>query len=314
MPRLEPIPEDEQAELESFPCLTRTEIDLVMARVLDSPCCPIYHNTPRSSYIQRVSQAAILSPQPRHGFPVQSDGISYPRHYSFLSTKNEYRPSYLSWPPVEFIKERTKARVDNVFAEWAIATTNMFGGVIPPASKYSVPPYALPSYDGQVRLRFIAECFSLPLSGIPADLEKLLSRNLFIVTCLVFNLVPNLNVIYKADDGVRYGLNVSRPDGKDYNETLLRAIQELEWTDPHLSGVVKLSMTDGVEALVSLFKRRAPRVMPHVSRMMDQMVCDEPELERLNPHKLHKMAVQQMRKDRPHSLLRNVVTPVDVVA
>lgn len=72
-------------------------------------------------------------------------------------------------------------------------------------------------------------------------------------------------------------------------------------------------MTDEVGALAILVKKRASHILPDVSYRMKEMVWEEPALEDLDSRKLHEMAVQQMRENRPYSLLRNVVRPEDVV-
>ncbi|KAM0446667.1 hypothetical protein ACHAO4_009339 [Trichoderma viride] len=221
---------------------------------------------------------------------------------------------------LDFVKGRTQTRLeetnlsDNFFTKWAIVTTNMFGGVIPPESKYTVPPFALPSYDGQVRLRFIGHALGISLAAPAGDIEKFLSRNLFIIMCLAFNIVPNPDLIFDDDeDNSRCGIYVNRPGGKQYNKALLRAIQQLEWTDPVVIEAVKLSIPDEVGALATLCKKRASRILPDVCQTMKKMVWEEPALEHLGSRKLHEMAVQQMRENRPYSLLRNVVKPEDVI-
>lgn len=73
-------------------------------------------------------------------------------------------------------------------------------------------------------------------------------------------------------------------------------------------------MADDVGALATLFKNRVSYVLPDVSQTMEELVLEDSELEHLDSYKLHKMAVQQMRENRPHSLLRYVVRPEDVVA
>jgi hypothetical protein len=283
--------------------------------------------------------------------------MTYPHHYSSLSSNYEYTPPYLQdaylqapspspspassfhtaptspSPTVlddhnthqtqnllDFVKERTQTRLeetdlsDDFFTKWAIVETNMFGGVIPPEFKYSVPPYALPSYSGQVRLRFIAKALGFSMSATPWDLEKFLSRNLFIIMCLSFNIVPNPGLIFNDDsDNSRCGVNVNRPGGKQFNKTLLRAMQQLEWTHPHVIEAVRLSTTDEVGNLAFLCKTRVSHILPDVSQIMKDMVREEPALEDLGSRKLHEMAVQQMRENRPYSLLRTVARPEEVV-
>lgn len=348
---LEPIPEDEELNpSRDFPYTTPNEIDLLIATALERSCCYVYHNTPTSNIIEVASQASIQAPQPRYGIPFEHDNISYPHHCTSLPSIDEFSPpssppsspsstsSFYTAPTypsptilqdhsspqiqnlLEFIKERTQKRLqqtdlsDNFFTKWAIVTTNMFGGVIPPDSNYSVPPFALPSYDGQVRLRFIGKALSLPLTTLARDIEKFLSRNLFIITCLVFNIVPNSDLIFKDDDGFYCGVNVDSPGVKKHNEALLCAIQQLEWTDPDVIEAVNLSMADEVGFLATLGKAKESHTLPHVSRKMDEMAEEDPQLMDLDFRKLHKKAVKQMRDNRRHSLLRNVVMPEDVVA
>lgn len=326
---LEAIPEEED------------EFDLLMTTVLESARCFGYHAAPPPNIIQVTSRARVLAPQPRYGNPVENTHMTYPHHYSPLSSNYEYTPPYLQdaylqapspspspassfhtaptspSPTVpddhnphqtqslpDFVKDRTQARLeetdlsDDFFNKWAIVETNMFGGVIPPEFKYSVPPYALPSYSGQVRLRFIAKALGFSMSATPWDLEKFLSRNLFIIMCLSFNTVPNPGLIFNDDsDNSRCGVNVNRPGGKQFNKTLLRAMQQLEWTHPHVIEAVRLSTTDEVGNLAFLCKTRVSHILPDISQIMKDMVREEPALEDLGSRKLHEMAVQQMREN-----------------
>ncbi|KAK1241441.1 hypothetical protein MKX08_001415 [Trichoderma sp. CBMAI-0020] len=333
------IPEEEEVEQGGFPCINPTEIDLLMATALESPCYSGYYTPPTPNTIQAASQASILAPQPWYSNPVENVHIAYPHHYS---SQYEYTPPYLQevciqvTPPspspasstpsfhaapsptvlddhnphrapnlLDFVKERTQTRLektglsDNFFTKWAIVTENMYGGVIPPESKYSIPPFALPSYDGQTRLHFIGHSFGLSLAVPIGDIEKFLSRNLFIIMCLAFNIVPNPNLIFDDDDdNSRCGIFVSRP-GK--------------WTNPSVIEAVRLSISDEVGALATLVKKRASHILPDVSQTIKEMVWEEPALEDLGSRKLHEMAVKQMRENRPYSLLRNVVRPEDVI-
>lgn len=291
--------------------------------------------------IEAASQASILAPQPRYGNPFEDNNSTYPSthehsppslpppspsstasFYTAPSSPSPILPDDHSCPQIQnllaYIRERTQKRLqqtdlsDNFFTKWAIVSTNMYGGVIPPDSKYSVPPFALPSYDGQVRLRFIGKALGLSLTGLTGDIEKFLCRNLFIITCLVFNIVPNPNLIFDDDDGFCCGVNVDRPGGKKHNKALLRAIQELEWTDPEVIDAVNLSMSEDIGFLATLCKAKVSHTLPSVSRKMDEMVREDPQL--ADSPKLYKEAVKRMRENRPHSLLRNVVMPEDVVA
>ncbi|KAL7900110.1 hypothetical protein HDV64DRAFT_276852 [Trichoderma sp. TUCIM 5745] len=290
---LESIPEEED------------DFDFLMTDSVETSCCFGRHATLPPNIAQVTSHPAVLAPQPQYGNPVEDTRLAYPHHYSSLSSKYEYTPSYLqahSQSPspdsstalddgkphqtqnlLDFIKERTQTRLDQTETDLSdtIVETNMSGGVIPPESKYSVPPHALPSYDGQVGLHFIAKSLGFSMSSTARDLENFLSRNLVVIACLAFNIVPNPDLIFHDDsDNSHRGLTMDRPGGKQFNKPLLRAIQQQEWTHPHVK---------------------------------EAMVWEEPALEDLGSHQLREMAVQQMRENRPYSLLRHVVRPGDVV-
>ncbi|PNP46675.1 hypothetical protein TGAMA5MH_01625 [Trichoderma gamsii] len=270
-----------------------------------------YQYTP--PYLQ---EAYLQVPSPASSTSSLHTAPTYPSP-TVLNDNNPHQTQTL----LDFVKERTQTRLeetglaDDFFTKWAIVETNMFGGVIPPESKYTVPPYALPSYSGQVRLRFIARALGFSMSATPSDLEKFLSRNLFIIMCLSFNIVPNPDLIFNDDsDNSRCGININRPGGKQFNKTLLRAMQQLEWTHPDVIEAVRLSTTDEVGALAFLCKKKVSHILPDVSQTMKDMIWKEPALEDLGSRKLQEMAVQQMRENRPYSLLRHVVGPEEVVA
>ncbi|KAH8131785.1 hypothetical protein LI328DRAFT_160788 [Trichoderma asperelloides] len=318
-PQLELIPEDEEVELRGGSHhTTPNELDLLITQALERPCCLSYLNTSMPNIVEAVSQP--------HGNPFEDNNSTYPSTHehsppslpqpSPSSTASFYTapsspaptlPQDHSCPQLQnllaYIKERTQKRLqqtdltDNFFTEWAIVTSNMYGGVTPPDSEYSVPPFALPSYDGQVRLRFISKALGLSLAGLTGDIEKFLSRNLFIITCLVFNIVPNPNMIFDDDDGFCCGVNVDRPG---------------EWTDPEVIDAVNLSMSKDIGFLATLCKTKVSHTLPSVSRKMDEMVREDPQL--ADSPKLYKEAVKRMRENRPYSLLRNEVMPEDVVA
>lgn len=345
MPRqgllFEPIPEDEEVELGGFRYITPSEADDTIATSSDRPRCSIYHNTPMSNITRVASQAYsdpfednnVMFPRPCASLPLLDDDSPHSSPPASPSSTSSFYTAPASpstttlhdhgspqiQNPIGFIKERTQKRLqqtdlsNNFFIKWGIATTNMFGGVIPPDSKYSIPPFALPSYDGQVRLRFIAKAFNMSLATPAGDIEKFLSRNLFIISSLVFNIVPNPDLILGDDDGLCCGANVDSPGGIKHNEALLRAIQQLEWTDPDVIDAVNLSMTDKVGFLATLSKTKKLHTLPSVSRKMDEMVRENPRLMNLDDRKLHRKAVKQMRENRRHSLLRNVVKPEDVI-
>ncbi|KAL6904376.1 hypothetical protein GGI43DRAFT_400233 [Trichoderma evansii] len=347
MPRqgflFEPISEDEEVEQGDFRYVTPSEADGLIPTASERPQCSIYHTFPMPNIVEVASQASTLAPQPRYGDPFEDNNIIFPRSYASLPPLDEYSPpssppaspsstsSFYTAPtsssasihdhrsPIEFIKEQTQKRLqqtdlsNNFFIKWGIVTTNMYGGVIPSDSEYSVPPFALPSYDGQVRLRFIGKAFNMSLATLTGDIEKFLSRNLFIITCLVFKIVPNPNLIFDDDDGFCCGVDVDSPGGRKHNKALLCAIQQLEWTDPDIIEAANLSMTDEVGSLAVLSKAKESHTLPSVSRKMDEMVREDPQLMDLDVQKLHGKAVKQMRENRRHSLLRNVVMPEDVV-
>jgi hypothetical protein len=347
---LESIPENEEVEFEGFSCITPTGLDVLTNTALENPYYSDHHTTLTPNAMQIPSQASVPS-QPLYNNTIEGANIPYPHHYSSLSSSYNYTPPYLQVsspspsPPSSFhaaptlpystvlddhtphqtqdlldaIKKRTQARLnetdlsDNFFTKWAIVSTNMYGGVIPPDAKFSIPPFALPSYDGHIRLRFIARCLGFSFANTPLELEKFLIRNLVIITCLVYNIVPNPTLIFDDDDNFRCGVRVSRPGGKRFNEALLTAIQQLEWTDPDVVEAVRLSMTDEVGALATLCKSKEEHILPDVLQKMDDMVWEEPALENLSSRKLHDMAVERLRENRPHSLLRNVVRLEDII-
>lgn len=281
---LESIPEEED------------EFDLLMTDVFESPNCFGYHGSLPPHTTQVTSHASVLAPQPWYGNPAENAHIAYPHHYSSLSSKYEYTPPYL---------QEAYSQAHSQSPSPASSASSFH--TAPTTPSHSVP-------DDQVRLRFIARALGFPMSSTAKDLEKFLSRNLVVITCLSFNIVPNPDLIFNDDsDNSRCGLNINRPSGKQFNKALLRAIQQQEWTHPDVKEAVRLSMTDEVGALAILVKKRASHILPDVSYKMKEMVWEEPALEDLGSRKLHEMAVQQMRENRPYSLLRNVVRPEDVV-
>lgn len=77
--------------------------------------------------------------------------------------------------------------------------------------------------------------------------------------------------------------------------------------------MAEAARTEDEGALSELHKVRETEILPTVWKKMQEMEEEKEKWKEMPMEKLHVRAVQKMRKNRPNSLLRNVVTSQEVV-
>ncbi|KAH6608632.1 hypothetical protein Trco_001978 [Trichoderma cornu-damae] len=196
------------------------------------------------------------------------------------------------------------------FGGWADLSSVGYGDILLPESYLSSAPFALHSLRGHVRLRFIRHAFNMPADASVFDIQGFLSRNPSVVGHLALNTVPSPDLVsrWSSPD---CEINVTDRRGRKYNRRLLRAVRQLDWVDDTVNWVVQLSRMASASdraALSALRKTRRNKILPGLDKK-----TTEPSTRTRKAKRWKRTAVVRMRRDRPNSLLRNVVVPEDVV-
>ncbi|KKO98140.1 hypothetical protein THAR02_09748 [Trichoderma harzianum] len=197
--------------------------------------------------------------------------------------------------------------VEDPFGEWSDLANDLYGGNIPPEFYLTSAPFDLHSLRGRVRLRFIRTAFCMPIDSTIYQIESFLSRNPSLIRYLLYNAVPD------PDHAYLYQKYVDNPASREHNRIVLRAIKQLNWIDETVDWMAEVARTEDEGALSELHKVRETEILPTVWKKMQEMEKRKEKWKEMPMEKLHARAVQKMRKDRPNTLLRNVVTSKEVV-
>ncbi|UKZ53828.1 hypothetical protein TrVGV298_007628 [Trichoderma virens] len=180
----------------------------------------------------------------------------------------------------------------------------------PPNSTSPPPPFTLYSLRGRVRLRYIRTAFCMPIDTTVCQIESFLSRNPSIVRYLLFNVLPIPDHAHR-EKSCNYQIHVSHPTSQKRNKHLLHAIKQLDWIDETVDWVAKLARTEDERTLSTLYKARGVEILPTVWKKMLEM--EEKWKPGMELSKFHARVVAHMQRNRPNSLLSNIVTPQDIV-
>ncbi|KAL6818586.1 hypothetical protein GGI42DRAFT_359656 [Trichoderma sp. SZMC 28013] len=196
--------------------------------------------------------------------------------------------------------------VQDPFGEWTDLANDLYGGNIPPEFYLTSAPFTLHSLRGRIRLRFIRTAFCMPLDSNIFHIESFLKRNRSIVQYLLFNVVPD------PDHAYMYQIHAHSPEIRKYNRRVLRAIKELDWIDEKVDSVANSARVEDEKALSKLYKVRVVEILPTVWNRMEEMKEMDEKWKKVPMEELHGRVVRKFRRNRPNSLLRNVVTYKDV--
>ncbi|KAL6873099.1 hypothetical protein J3F83DRAFT_601199 [Trichoderma novae-zelandiae] len=274
-------------------------------------------------------QLSSSSPTP---FPPPSLSTAYPYDtYTPLTSTSIHNPhpssssssSSATTPPTthEIAQKRTafflhlrafyQGLLPDPFHEFRALSSGLFGAILPPDFYLASAPFPPRSVRGAVRLRFIRAALSMPPSAPLARVEGFIGRNPSVVSHLCFNIQPYSDLVFEPHHHPDHQIYVAGPAALEWNDRLLRAIKELAWGDERADWVVNLARTEDAGGLGGLCKTKGKRVLPSVR---ERMLLVEDRGERpVQDEQWHKQAVKQMRRERPISLLRNVVLPHEVV-
>ncbi|KAL5092301.1 hypothetical protein Trisim1_001559 [Trichoderma cf. simile WF8] len=197
--------------------------------------------------------------------------------------------------------------VEDPFGEWSDLANDLYGGNIPPEFYLTSAPFDLHSLRGRVRLRYIRTAFCMPISSTSYEIESFLSRNPSLVRYLLYNTVPD------PDHAYLYQKNVNNPASRQYNWYILCAIKQLNWIDEMVDWMAEAARSEDEWDLSELYKVRETEALPTVWKKMQEMKESKEKWREMPMEKLHVRAVEKMRRNRPNSLLRNVVTSQEVV-
>ncbi|KAL7784985.1 hypothetical protein V8C43DRAFT_317755 [Trichoderma afarasin] len=197
--------------------------------------------------------------------------------------------------------------IEDPFGEWSDLANDLYGGNIPPEFYLTSAPFDLHSLRGRVRLRYIRTAFCMPIDSTSYQIESFLSRNPSLVRYLLYNTVPD------PDHAYLYQKHVNSPASRQHNWHILCAIKQLNWIDETVDWMAEVARTEDEGALSELHKVRETEILPTVWKKMQEMEERKEKWKEMPMEKLHVRAVQKMRKNRPNSLLRNVVTSQEVV-
>ncbi|KAL6800202.1 hypothetical protein J3E68DRAFT_397628 [Trichoderma sp. SZMC 28012] len=197
--------------------------------------------------------------------------------------------------------------VEDPFGEWSDLANDLYGGNIPPEFYLTSAPFDLHSLRGRVRLRYIRTAFCMPIDSTSYQIESFLSRNPSLVRYLLYNAVPD------PDHAYLYQKMVNNPASRTHNWYILCAIKQLNWIDETVDWMAEVARSEDEGALSELYKVREIVALPTVWKRMQEMQGMGEKWESMPLEKLHVRVVEQMRQNRPNSLLRNVVTSQDVM-
>ncbi|KAK4085332.1 uncharacterized protein Triagg1_322 [Trichoderma aggressivum f. europaeum] len=196
--------------------------------------------------------------------------------------------------------------VQDPFGEWTDLANDLYDGNIPPEFYLASAPFTLHSLRGRIRLRYIRTAFCMPIDSNIYQIESFLSRNSSIVRYLHFNTVPD------PDRAYMYQIHVHSPETRKYNRRVLRAIKELDWMDGEVDKVANSARVEDKKALSRMYKVREVEILPTVWNRMEEMKGMDEKWKDVPMEELHGRVVERFRRNRPNSLLRNVVTYQDV--
>ncbi|UKZ79623.1 hypothetical protein TrVFT333_007381 [Trichoderma virens FT-333] len=135
-------------------------------------------------------------------------------------------------------------------------------------------------------------------------------RSPSIVRYLLFNVLPIPDHAHR-EKSCNYQIHVNHPTSQKRNMHLLHAIKQLDWIDETVDWVAKLARTEDERTLSTLYKARGVEILPTVWKKMLEM--EEKWKPGMELSKFHARVVAHMQRNRPNSLLSNIVTPQDIV-
>ncbi|KAM6486152.1 hypothetical protein HDV62DRAFT_403455 [Trichoderma sp. SZMC 28011] len=256
-------------------------------------------------------------PSPAFTFAVL-DSPSPPTPSSPITTAPQLNYPLFTYMPIEerlqrreecffHLQQFRQGLIEDPFGEWSDLANDLYGGNIPPEFYLTSAPFDLHSLRGRVRLRYIRTAFCMPIDSTSYEIESFLSRNPSLVRYLVYNTVPD------PDHAYLYQKTVNNPASRQHNWHILCAIKQLNWIDEMVDWMAEVARTEDESALSELYKVREIVALPTVWKRMQEMQGMGEKWESMPLEKLHVRVVEQMRQNRPNSLLRNVLTSQEVV-